>query len=80
MNKKDEIAVAKAIYSWAAGKSRPSDVHRKLKSLGYKTDLRGIISGEAPVWKIEGTSKINYIDFKKGGKVYSNNTRKAGSI
>ena len=67
MKVSDEIAVAKAIYSWAAGKSRPSDVHKKLKSLGYKTDLRGIISGQAPVWKIEGTSKINYIDFKKGG-------------
>ena len=79
MNENDEIAVAKAIYSWAAGKSKAKDVHKKLKGLGYKTDLRGIISGEAPVWKIDG-GKINYISFKKGGKVYSNNTRKAGSI
>ena len=79
MNEKDEIAVAKAIYSWAAGKSKANDVHKKLRGLGYKTDLRGIISGEAPVWKIGG-GKINYIEFKKGGKVYSNNTRKAGSI
>ena len=44
MKEKDEIAVAKAIYSWAAGKSKPNDVHKKLKGLGYKTDLRGIIS------------------------------------
>jgi len=68
MKEKDEIAVGKAIYSWAAGKSRPSDVHKKLRGLGYKTDLRGIISGEAPVWKIDG-GKINYISFKKGGVV-----------
>jgi|TARA_R100000084_G_C4592758_1_gene119277 hypothetical protein len=68
MNEKDEIAVAKAIYSWASGKSKPSDVRKKLKNLGYKTDLRGIISGEAPVWKIGG-GKINYIEFKKGGIV-----------
>ena len=67
MKEKDEIAVAKVIYSWATGKSKPNEVHKKLRALGYKTDLRGIISGQAPVWKIEGTSKINYIDFKKGG-------------
>ena len=79
MKEKDEIAVAKVIYSWATGKSKPNEVHKKLRGLGYKTDLRGIISGEAPVWKIDG-GKINYISFKKGGKVYSNNTRKAGSI
>ena len=58
MKASDEIAVGKAIYSWAAGKSSPSDVHKKLRGLGYKTDLRGIISGEAPVWKIDG-GKIN---------------------
>jgi|TARA_R110000824_G_scaffold2610_3_gene12083 hypothetical protein len=68
MKASDEIAVGNAIYSWAAGKSLPSDVHKKLKRLGYKTDLRGIISGEAPVWKIDG-GKINYISFKKGGFV-----------
>jgi hypothetical protein len=69
VNEKDEIAISKAIYSWAAGKSKPSDVHRKLKKLGYGTSLREIISGEAPVWKLKGTSKINYISFKKGGVV-----------
>ena len=68
MKASDEIAVGKAIYSWAAGKSSPSDVHKKLRGLGYKTDLRGIISGEAPVWKIDG-GKINYISFSKGGVV-----------
>ena len=68
MKEKDEIAVAKAIYSWATGKSKPNDVHKKLKGLGYKTDLRGIISGEAPVWKIGG-GPIRYIGFKKGGFV-----------
>ena len=68
MKEKDEIAVAKVIYSWATGKSKPNEVHKKLRGLGYKTDLRGIISGEAPVWKIGG-GKINYIRFKKGGVV-----------
>ena len=66
MKEKDEIAVAKAIYSWAAGKSKPSDVHKKLRGIGYKTDLRGIISGTAPVHKIGG-GRIKYITFQKGG-------------
>ena len=66
MNENTEIAIAKSIHKWASGKLKPSDVHRNLKSLGYKTDLRGIISGTAPVHKIGG-GRIKYITFQKGG-------------
>jgi len=68
MNEKTEIAIAKSIHAWSSGKLKSSDVHKNLKSLGYKTNLRGIISGTAPVHKLDG-GRIKYIIFQKGGLV-----------
>jgi hypothetical protein len=67
MDEKTEIAVAKPIHDWSTGKIKASDVHKRLKQLGYKTDLRGIISGTAPVHKIGDDEPIRYITFRTGG-------------
>ena len=67
MDQKTEIAVAKSIHEWSAGRLKASEVHKNLKSLGYKTNLRGIIGGSAPVHKIGDDEPIRYIFFKAGG-------------
>lgn len=67
MDEKTEIAITKPIYDWSTGKIKASDVHKRLKQLGYKTDLRGIIGGEAPVHKIGSDEPIRYISFNTGG-------------
>jgi|TARA_B100000925_G_scaffold251927_1_gene203781 hypothetical protein len=75
MDEKTEIAVAKSIHEWSAGRLKASQVHKNLKALGYKTNLRGIIAGTAPVHKIGDDEPIRYIVFKTGGlatKKYAN--------
>lgn len=67
MDEKTEIAVAKPIYDWSTGKIKASDVHKRLKQLGYKTDLRRIIGGTAPVHKIGSDEPIRDITFRTGG-------------
>lgn len=68
MKKADQIAMEAAIHSYASGKSSAGNVRSILGGYGYRTDLRTIKNGKAPVFNLNG-GFVKYINFKRGGLV-----------